>query len=352
MARQTAYTRLRLRQLGLIILFAVAFGPFLNVFTDSYTLGSAIQGVVDGFLIASASAAWIIFGHDGVFRGWFRRVSFLADLVINSVILFTIFMVARAVGNTLTTLDPSRFFLSFMDPHLKVALPAFALVVVGIQFTFQMTRLIGANVLLYFVAGVYHRPSREERVFLFLDLIGSTKLAERLGSESYYELLRRFVDDLTEPVVANQGEIYQYAGDEVVITWRMDRAVRGAQCVRCFFDIAASIEAARSRYESDFGETPRFRGGLHGGGVVGGEIGELKKSIVFVGDILNTAARLEEYAKTSGESLVASGALLDRLEPSSSFRTRFLEEFVPRGKQEPIAAFAVDALSTQVGAVG
>ena len=52
------------------------------------------------------------------------------------------------------------------------------------------------------MAGVYHRPKAEERIFLFLDLEGSTQLAERLGSARYFELLRRFVDDLTEPVVA------------------------------------------------------------------------------------------------------------------------------------------------------
>ena len=39
-----------------------------------------------------------------------------------------------------------------------------------------------------------------------------------------------------------------------------------------------------------------------------------------------------------------AGALLDQMESTQSFRTRLLEEFVPRGKQETIAAVAVDAL--------
>ena len=41
------------------------------------------------------------------------------------------------------------------------------------------------------MAGVYHRPTAEERIFLFLDLEGSTQLAERLGIARYFELLRR-----------------------------------------------------------------------------------------------------------------------------------------------------------------
>jgi hypothetical protein len=72
-----------------------------------------------------------------------------------------------------------------------------------------MNRMIGTNVLGYFMAGVYHRPKAEERIFLFVDLEGSTQLAERLGSARYFELLRRFVDDLTEPVLETRGEIDQ-----------------------------------------------------------------------------------------------------------------------------------------------
>ena len=115
---------------------------------------------------------------------------------------------------------------------------------VTIQFVLQMNRMLGANVLGYFVAGVYRRPKAEERVFLFVDLEGSTQLAERLGSARYFELLRRFVDDLTDPVLESEGEIYQYAGDEVVITWPIAAGVRAANCVRCFFAIRAGRGAA------------------------------------------------------------------------------------------------------------
>ena len=132
----------------------------------------------------------------------------------------------RAIGQVVTTRDPHRFLLSFTDTHLLYALPFFAIVAVAVQFILQMNRMIGANILGYFVAGVYHRPKSEERMFLFLDLTGSTQMAERLGSARYFELLRRFVDDLTEPVLETGGEIYQYAGDEVVVTWPTARPTR------------------------------------------------------------------------------------------------------------------------------
>ena len=134
---------------------------------------------------------------------------------------------------------------SFTERHLLYALPFFAVLAITIQFVVQMNRMIGANVLGYFMAGVYHRPKAEERIFLFLDLEGSTQLAERLGSARYFELLRRCVDDLTEPVLETEGEIYQYAGDEVVVTWPIEAGVRAANCVRCFFGVRQAMARER-----------------------------------------------------------------------------------------------------------
>jgi adenylate cyclase len=196
-------------------------------------------------------------------------------------------------------------------------------------------------VLGYFAAGVYHRPTAEERIFLFLDLQGSTQLAERLGSARYFELLRRFVDDLTDPVLEAEGEIYQYAGDEVVITWPMAQGIRDAHCVRCFFGIRAAVARGADGYRRDFGVVPHFRGGLHGGPVTAGELGDLRLEIVFVGDILNTAARLEEHAKRSGLDLVASGALLERLTLPSGIAATHCGDLALRGKERPVAAWVL-----------
>jgi adenylate cyclase len=213
-----------------------------------------------------------------------------------------------------------------------------------------MNRMVGANVFRYFVTGVYHQPTAEERVFLFLDLQGSTQLAERLGSARYFELLRRFVDELTEPVLETDGEIYQYAGDEVVLTWRMEAGVRGANCVRCFFAIRAAVEREAARYTRDFGVVPQFRGGLHGGRVTAGELGDLRQQIVFVGDILNVAARLEEYAKRSGLDLVVSVALLERLTLPSDLAATPCGDLPIRGRETPVAAYGVSEVRSAAAA--
>ena len=138
---------------------------------------------------------------------------------------------------------PRRFLASFTDAHLMVALPFFAVIAVTMQFILQMNRMLGINVLGYFAAGVYRRPKAEERVFLFIDLVGSTQLAERLGSARYFDLLRRFVDDLSEPVVEADGEIYRYAGTRSSSPGRWRPACARPTASTCFFAIRAAVAA-------------------------------------------------------------------------------------------------------------
>jgi len=340
--RGDSRARIQLRQIGVIMLVACAVTPIFNVLTNAPTLREAVQGVVDGVLVTALVGGYLQLVRDGVLRSWFRRRRFVVDLAISSVTVVALFLVGRGVGQVVTTLDPARFVESLAEPHLLYyALPYFVLLAVAMIFALQMNRMIGANVLRYFLAGRYHRPTAEERIFLFLDLEGSTSLAERLGSARYFELLRRFVDDLTDAIVASRGEIYQYAGDEVVVTWPLADGVRAASCVRCFFWGRDAVAREAARYTRDFGTVPRFRGGLHGGTVTAGELGDLRRQIVFVGDILNTAARLEEYAKRAGLDLVVSDSLLRRLELPPGVLARRCGELELRGKEAPVAAYSL-----------
>jgi adenylate cyclase len=331
--------------LAAVVLVVCATTPVFNILTVEASVGSAFQGLLDGFLVSILVGSYLLFVRDGLLRDSFRRLSFSANLAISGSILVAIFLLARGAGQFITSGEPARFVESFYDAHLLYALPFFVAFAFVLQFVVQVNRMIGTNVLRYFMTGVYHRPKEEERIFLFLDLVGSTQLAERLGSARYYELLRRFVEELTEPILESEGEIYQYAGDEVVITWPMAVGARDANCVRCFFLIRDAIARDGARYGRDFGGVPAFRAGLHGGSVTSGELGDLKQQIVFVGDILNTAARLEEYAKRTGHDIVASGALLDRLTLPAGVVARPCEELTLRGKEERVTAYALEDAS-------
>ena len=103
------------------------------------------------------------------------------------------------------------------------------------QRAFRSRAFIDPRVLGNILIGHYHAPVREERAFLFVDLVGSTELAKKLGDLGAQRMLARFFFDISEPVLENGGEIHAYTGDEVIITWPMAAVVRDARCVQLLF---------------------------------------------------------------------------------------------------------------------
>ncbi len=191
---------------------------------------------------------------------------------------------------------------------------AFALAVsVAANLMFGMAQLLGPSVLLAFAVGRYHRPRREERALLFIDLTASTATAERLGEARFLDFLSAFIADVSQAVVENRGEIHKYVGDEIIATWRLHADRNDAGIVRACFAARDRLAARRDDYLRDFGVGADFRAALHGGPVIVGEIGTFKKEIALIGDAMNTTARILDACRDSGRNVLASAALLERL---------------------------------------
>jgi adenylate cyclase len=218
---------------------------------------------------------------------------------------------------------------------------SFAAVLV-VRFVDDINHLLGQNVLLNFVTGHYHRPRLEQRIFLFIDLEGSTTLAERLGELAFHRLVNRFVVDITDPIVAAYGGIYRYVGDELIATWKLADGIEDARCVRACFDALDRLAALGPVYLRDFGTRVHCRAGLHCGPVVTGEMGSVKKEIVFLGDTVNTAARIQEFCRQTGDRVLASATLLDLLELPSDITMRPLGDLRLRGKESDVVLCALE----------
>ncbi len=182
---------------------------------------------------------------------------------------------------------------------------------VAVNLLFSVNELLGPGVLFAFAAGRYRRPRREERVLLYIDLIGSTGLAERLGEERFLDLLNAFYADVTSEIVAEGGEIHKYVGDEVIAVWR--EGTDPMQPIRATFAARRRLGGRGPAYRAEFGETPAFRAAIHAGAVVIGELGAQKKEIALIGDAMNTAARILEAARETGASALISAPYFDRL---------------------------------------
>ncbi|MEM6377079.1 MAG: adenylate/guanylate cyclase domain-containing protein [Bacteroidota bacterium] len=199
----------------------------------------------------------------------------------------------------------------------------------------------GPGVFRKFLLGHYFDPKREERIFMFLDLRSSTTIAEELGEERYFSFLREVFKFATPAILQNKGEIYQYVGDEVVISWETEKGRKNAYCIQCYFDIQEALNDKESYFKEHYGHHPEFKAGIHYGHVMAGEIGIVKREIAFSGDVLNTAARIQAKCNELGFNILASKAIIDLLGSLDEFEPEEVGAIELRGKKEVVTLYTV-----------
>jgi adenylate cyclase len=299
------------------------------------------RGLLTGAFISGILISLEIFALTASVAAPLRRAPFAANVTIKTFVYLAVILFGLALG---AWAFPLPFEPGFRSRDVLISLAASFV----FTFIFDLNRLLGQNVLLNFVTGRYHRPRLETRVFLFIDMEGSTGFAERLGPLMFHRLLNRFVVDLTEPIVAARGEIHRYIGDELIATWKIEEGVAHAHCVSACFDAMDRLARLAPDYVSEFGAAVKFRAGLHCGPVVTGEMGSVKKEIVFLGDTVNTTARIQEMCRPTGERVLASADLIDRLELPPDVAKRSLGGQGLRGKKNDVPLYALTMTTSVV----
>ncbi|MEA1938120.1 MAG: adenylate/guanylate cyclase domain-containing protein, partial [Pseudomonadota bacterium] len=212
-----------------------------------------------------------------------------------------------------------------------------------INIMFATARLIGPRVFVKFLTGHYYNPRQERRILMFLDMVGSTTIAEKIGDMRYYDLLTDVFERLSYVVDDFGGEIHNYVGDELIATWPVSENntadnARPVECsVECFNMIAEHAEKLRARH----GIVPGFRVGIHLGVIVAGELGGLKQAIVYLGDAMNTASRIERACRIEDKSILVSQALVDIAKLPPDIHVEPIGERQLKGRREPIHLHAV-----------
>lgn len=273
-----------------------------------------------------------------------RLPLFLSILIKAIVYLFIINLFSGLVGLVVGLSDGKKIdeFYESMLSNDQLILTIYTLIVyLLISFYLQINHLLGEGVLLKFLLGKYRKPKVEYRIFMFLDLKSSTTIAERLGLQKYYSLLNDFFHEISEPVRSTNAEVYQYVGDEVVFTWKTQDGVRNSNCLKIFFKIQEKINNNRKYYTEKYGDIPYFKAGLHYGKVISAQIGDIKREIVYNGDVLNTSARIQEYCNKVNRKLLISGTLLDQLDIKEDFRAEKMDTVKLRGKESYLELFSM-----------
>ncbi len=189
--------------------------------------------------------------------------------------------------------------------------------------------------------GRYHQPRQELRIFMFLDMRSSTSIAEELGHVRYFQLLNELFTDITDPIVYSRGEIYQYVGDEISVSWPLRRGLGRQRCLRCFLDIRAKLRRREAHYRARYGIAPAFKAGFHYGEVTTGEVGLVKRERIFSGDVVNTAARIQNTCNEYGVDNLMSKELLDLLLPKGPLPVREIGSIALKGKRAAISLWTL-----------
>ena len=268
----------------------------------------------------------------------------LSALIVDFILMSVGYATAGSLMKLLGLVDGTWKDLTLlkMDVYIYAVLVTAVIIFIG-----RVRELLGRDVFLSLLTGRYRNPVQEERVFLFIDLVGSTAFAEEHGDLKTQEFLGAVFAAIAEPVRRHKGAIDDYIGDAAIITWPLRRGVRNANCVRCVFNILNDIEANAETWLKSYGRVPRLRAALHGGSIVTAEIGVDHHKIAYFGDTVNTAARLESLCKTLERQVLISSDLARRLELPGAIIKEELGEHAIRGRDQSLGVIALHTQDRQ-----
>ncbi|MEL7271021.1 MAG: adenylate/guanylate cyclase domain-containing protein [Bacteroidota bacterium] len=199
----------------------------------------------------------------------------------------------------------------------------------------------GKGVFIKMLMGKYRKPKEEDRIFMFLDLKDSTSIAERLGHLRYSQFIQDCFHDLNMVVLKYEAEIYQYVGDEVVLTWPYSRGITNSNCVRLFFEFQHRQLSRYGYYLCKYGTCPKFKAGIHGGALMIAEVGFVKKQLAYHGDVINTSARIQKQCNRFNVSLLISEKLINDLNNNDFSASKYLGNVALKGKQKEVKIYSL-----------
>ena len=179
------------------------------------------------------------------------------------------------------------------------------------QLFLEVNDKYSPGVFIDILRGKYLSPKIENRIVMFIDLKDSTTIAEKLGHQQYFLFIRDFICYVSTALIEYNGIIYQYVGDEVVVSW-IDNKKNIKNCLNAVIESRKNIQKKSTSFKRRFDMIPEFRVGIHVGKVTIGEIGVIKKDLAMSGDTMNTTARIRSACNELNEKFIVSKDFVDK----------------------------------------
>ena len=350
-----ARLQLRIRRTLRITLAWVVVGLVSALFEDNVLARHGVPGDLKRLLdqhFWRFALAGLVGGGVYIFllRDRLRRLNFIKAFGLMAVLVVLVVTAVNAfLPELLTGEDASVAFNDrVMSLHFAGQCVFWVLLVGSTMLMVRINDQQGGRGGIDHLLGRYDKPRTELRVFMFLDMRSSTSIAEQLGHVKYFALLNRVYADITDPIIDSGGEIYQYVGDEISVSWPLRRGIRKQRALRCFFRIRRKLKERSPDYQARWGIAPIFKAGFHYGPVTMGQVGLVKKELIFSGDVVNTAARIQNSCNAYGVDNLISKELLDLMRPPAErFERREIGEIELKGKRQAVGLWTVEPRNGQ-----
>ncbi len=328
---------------GTVIGFALQYIDRLETYLPT------VRGLIIGFLVGTTVGLC----EEFLFLDKFRKKSYLFLLSFRTVVYSSVFAFFELSINSLSkflvsdlSLSESIHFALYNENYLR-DLGIIAFISVLLISLLQIRRLHRPGDLLKYVTGRFHRPKEVNKIFLFIDLNSSTSIAEKIGNKNYSSFLIDYFHDMTGAILMSRAEIYQYIGDEIILTWNFDKGIKHARCINCFYDIKNALELNKEKYLEKYGFYPEFKAALHAGSVSVTWIGSIKKEIVYHGDVLNTTARIQNECNKYNQCFLISDYILNNIQVPEYLRSDFVGEVQLKGKQKKVKIYGLKGIAEE-----
>ncbi len=333
--------KLKIQNILLIIGIGLIFGLLYNYLFYPHSLTEYLEAVIISILIGLMVGIL----EEFVFKKVFQSISFLFVLLVRTILysLLTCIVLSLVLSietSSIEKISYSKALIQYFDsPSFQRDFGFTFFFIILMLFISQITLLIGRANFFRLLLGLYHKPREVSRIFMFVDLKGSTTIAEKLTNKKFSAFIKDYFYDVSDAIIMFKGEVYQYVGDEIIVVWPVRST--NLNCIRSFFKMAEIIERKRENYESEYGVVPEFKAGIHAGQVIVTSIGKQKREIVYHGDVLNTTSRIEGKCNELKQNLLISGDMFNYIKLENDFIVEEKGEIELKGKANKLSLYGV-----------
>lgn len=348
---------------GAIVLVGSSAPTQHDLFPTPFSASSLMPGVeihanVIGSLLrgdAVSEAPWPLSAGFAILLATASALALALAPTLPGLAIAAMFAAAYAALNV-WAFNAANLWLWLFQPLLSLAFTAFLLSALRVLSEEREKRRIRQTFSRYVAPGIvakiledperYGIPSAERRyvTVLFSDIEGFTSLSAEVPAEAIARMLNRYLSEMTRCVTRQDGTLDKYIGDGIMAVWGnlgpVDPESDAVKAVQAAIDMQQAAEALQAEWLAEGFPPLRVRIGLHSGeGLVGSFGSPLKMDFTVIGDVVNTASRLEGLNKEHGTSILISGETAALL--GGRIPLRGLGEGRVRGKTQRLEIFEV-----------